>query len=94
MQVQHISAVTLAVQDMARSVDFYQKLGMELSYGGEDASFTTFRAGEGFINLNLSGSQAEQFPGECLFYHCRILYISLFGSINLSQHVDKIRRTI
>ena len=58
MKLQHISAVTLAVQEMARSVDFYKKLGLELLYGGEHASFTTFRAGEGFINLRLISSQA------------------------------------
>jgi len=39
--------VTLAVQDMAQSVDFYRKLGLELLYGGEHGSFTTFRASEG-----------------------------------------------
>jgi len=38
MKIQHISAVTLAVQDMAQSVDFYRKLGLELLYGGEQAS--------------------------------------------------------
>jgi len=47
MKIQHISAVTLAVQDMAQSVDFYRKLGLELLYGGEQASFTSFRAGGG-----------------------------------------------
>jgi catechol 2,3-dioxygenase-like lactoylglutathione lyase family enzyme len=33
--IQHISAVTFAVRDMARSVELYQKLGFELVYGGE-----------------------------------------------------------
>ena len=56
MKIQHISAVTLAVQDMARSVDFYEKLGVEFVYGGKDSGFTSFRAGEDFINLSLSGS--------------------------------------
>ncbi len=58
MKVQHISAVTLAVQDMAQSVDFYRKLGLDIEYGGEDATFTSFRAGEGFINLIRTGSKA------------------------------------
>ncbi len=58
MKIQHFSAVNLAVQDMARSVDFYRKLGLELLYGGEHASFTSFRAGEGFINLLRTGSEA------------------------------------
>ena len=57
MKIQHISAVTLAVQDMAQSVDFYRKLGLELLYGGEHGSFTTFRASEGYINLRLISSE-------------------------------------
>ncbi len=58
MKLQHLSAVTLAVQNMAQSVEFYRKLGLELLYGGEWDSFTTFRANEGFINLRLINSQA------------------------------------
>ncbi len=57
MKIQHRTAVNLAVQDMARSVDFYRKLGLELLYGGEHSSFTTFRASEGYINLRLISSQ-------------------------------------
>ncbi len=57
MKIQHISAVTLAVQDMAQSVDFYRKLGLELLYGGEHFSFTTFCASEGYINLRPISSQ-------------------------------------
>jgi len=58
MKIQHRTAVNLAVQDMAQSVDFYRKLGLELVYGGEHASFTAFRASEGYINLRLISSQA------------------------------------
>ena len=66
MKIQHISAVTLAVQDMAQSVDFYRELGLELLYGGEHASFTTFRAGEGFINLRLISSQVGRRLGRVI----------------------------
>jgi catechol 2,3-dioxygenase-like lactoylglutathione lyase family enzyme len=39
---------------MARSVDFYQSsVGLELRYGGADASFTSFRLGDGHLNLTL-----------------------------------------
>ncbi len=58
MKIQHFNAVNLAVQDMAQSVDFYSKLGLELVYGGEHASFTSFRASEGYINLRPISSQA------------------------------------
>lgn len=36
---------------MGRSVTFYQRLGLNISYGGPDAPFTTMRAGESVINL-------------------------------------------
>ena len=49
--IDHISAVTLAVRDMAESVAFYTKLGFEVGYGGPDAPFTTMRAGQSAINL-------------------------------------------
>ena len=45
MMVEKIAAVTLRVADMPRSVRFYRDvLGMEIVYGGEDASFSSLRA--------------------------------------------------
>jgi catechol 2,3-dioxygenase-like lactoylglutathione lyase family enzyme len=49
--IDHISAVTLAVRDMAESVAFYERLGLHVSYGGSNAAFTTMRAGQSVINL-------------------------------------------
>jgi catechol 2,3-dioxygenase-like lactoylglutathione lyase family enzyme len=49
--VEAISAVTLATHDMARAVRFYRSLGFVLRYGGEGASFTSFLAGAGYLNL-------------------------------------------
>ncbi len=46
-----ISAVTLATHDMRRAVGFYRLLGFALLYGGEAAGFTSFKAGDGFLNL-------------------------------------------
>lgn len=46
-----LSAVTLWVKDMRRSVGFYRSLGFEMIYGGEDEAFTSFRVGENFLNL-------------------------------------------
>ena len=55
MGVESISAITLAVADMARSVVFYRDhVGLEMLYGGENASFTSFRVGKSFVNLILS----------------------------------------
>ena len=46
-----ISAVTLAINDMVRSMRFYQALGFTLRYGGEQASFTSLAAGSSCLNL-------------------------------------------
>ena len=58
MGVESISAITLAVTDMARSVVFYRdQVGLEMLYGGESARFTSFRVGEGYINLIFSETE-------------------------------------
>ncbi len=49
--IESLSAVTLATQDMAHAVRFYRRLGFEMLYGGENAAFTSFRAGPNFLNL-------------------------------------------
>jgi catechol 2,3-dioxygenase-like lactoylglutathione lyase family enzyme len=49
--IESINAVTLITGDMPRAVAFYTVLGFELKYGGPDASFTSFHAGTGFLNL-------------------------------------------
>ena len=66
MEVKHISAITLAVQDMGKAIEFYEKLGLELSYGGEDASFTSFRAGEGALNLILAPARQQGWWGRVI----------------------------
>ena len=49
--VESISAITLATHDMARAVRFYRALGFRLRYGGEQAVFTSFHLGVGYLNL-------------------------------------------
>ena len=49
--IESISALTLATHDMQRSVRFYTALGFDIIYGGETSSFTSFRAGGGYLNL-------------------------------------------
>jgi catechol 2,3-dioxygenase-like lactoylglutathione lyase family enzyme len=49
--IEGLSAVTLATHDMPRAVRFYRLAGFETAYGGEDADFTSFRAGDSFLNL-------------------------------------------
>lgn len=69
MTVKCVSAVTLAVLDMARSVDFYRdKVGLEMLYGGEEADFTSFRVGAGYLNLVLTTEFDLTWWGRVIFY--------------------------
>ena len=49
--IESISAITLATHDMPGAVRFYRALGFEILHGGEDSSFTSFRAGQNYLNL-------------------------------------------
>ena len=51
--IESLSAVTLVTADMARSHAFYDALGFETLVGGPDAPFTTYRVGDGFLNVQL-----------------------------------------
>ena len=59
MTLEEINAVTLSVADMRRSFEFYSKLGFTLAYGSAEASFTSFHAGDQFLNLDLVPSYAQ-----------------------------------
>lgn len=39
---------------MRVATGFYRSVGFELLYGGENAGFSSFRAGSGYLNLQLS----------------------------------------
>jgi len=61
--VESISAVTLLTGDMVATVAFYRALGFHLLYGGEDAPFTSFRVGAGYLNLQREeGDSPERTP--------------------------------
>ena len=68
--VRSISAVTLVVADMPRTVGFYRALGFLLLHGGSDAPFTSFAAGAGYLNLQLGGTRASSEPiwGRAIFW--------------------------
>lgn len=51
MTVNALPAVTLAVTDMDRSVGFYQNLGFKMLHGGVEQGFSSFQAGDGYLNL-------------------------------------------
>ena len=48
-----INAVTLVTADMDMSCRFYDALGFERVVGGHEAPFTTYRVGDGFLNVQL-----------------------------------------
>lgn len=65
--IQHISAITLAVSDMRRAVEFYQKLGFELFCGGVDSTFSTLRSGQAIVNLAASAERRVERWGRVIF---------------------------
>jgi catechol 2,3-dioxygenase-like lactoylglutathione lyase family enzyme len=67
--IESISAITLGTHDMLRAVQFYRSLGFDILYGGEAASFTSFRAGSGYLNL-ISRPDDERWSwwGRVIFY--------------------------
>ena len=65
--IKHISAVTFAVSDMAKTIGFYQKLGLNLVYGGNDSSFTSLRSGECYVNLSFSPGYQSTWWGRAIF---------------------------
>ena len=71
MKVSKISAVTLLVSDMKRSVDFYSKIpNFKIVYGGSDTQFTSFLiddAVKSYLNLKLNKTHSTDF-GRIIFY--------------------------
>jgi catechol 2,3-dioxygenase-like lactoylglutathione lyase family enzyme len=57
-----ISAVTLLTADMASAVAFYSVLGLRQLYGGPASEFTSFRVGDGYLNLQVDPSRAAGAP--------------------------------
>jgi catechol 2,3-dioxygenase-like lactoylglutathione lyase family enzyme len=70
MKIEKISAVTFRVSDMPRSVRFYKDvLGMEIVFGGDDASFSSLRATDGSMPiLNLEQGHSVPDWGRMIFY--------------------------
>lgn len=67
--IEGISAVTLATHNMPHAVRFYRVLGFEIAHGGEDAEFTSFRAGANYLNLIAQPTQRHwSWWGRVIFY--------------------------
>ena len=67
MGVQHISAVAFAVRDMRRAVDFYERCGFRVIFGGAAAEFTSLQSGEAYVNLVLTAGYNSQWWGRAIF---------------------------
>ena len=71
MKVTKISAVTLLVSDMKKSVDFYSKIpNFKIVYGGPDSQFTSFLIEDktkSYLNLKLNETRSTDF-GRIIFY--------------------------
>ena len=71
MKVIKISAVTLPVSDMKKSVDFYSRIpNFKIVYGGPDSQFTSFLiedAVKSYLNLKLNEPHSPNF-GRIIFY--------------------------
>jgi catechol 2,3-dioxygenase-like lactoylglutathione lyase family enzyme len=69
MMLERISAVTLATADMRLAVEFYQSLSFTILHGGPDGDFTSFRVGDGYVNLALRPGYVPGPPwGRVIFY--------------------------
>ena len=67
--IEGISAVTLFTHDMPRAVRFYGSLGFDILHGGGTSSFTSFRAGTGYLNLIAQPEQQRwSLWGRIIFY--------------------------
>jgi catechol 2,3-dioxygenase-like lactoylglutathione lyase family enzyme len=68
--IEAISAVTLVTADMAASVAFYEALGFDMRHGGAEAAFTSFHAGNGYLNVQLDADHAPvpQIWGRVIFW--------------------------
>ena len=71
MRVEKISAVTLSVSDMKKSIEFYSKIpNFKIVYGGADSKFTSFMIEDvtkSYLNLKLSKMDSPNF-GRIIFY--------------------------
>ncbi len=70
MNVEKISAMTIRVNDMARSTHFYNRpLGLEVLYGGENVHFSSLKAlGAKDTTLNLEKGHVTPAWGRIVFY--------------------------
>src|SRR5260370_9150124 len=78
-----VNAVTLATHSMPGGVAFCRMLGFEIVDGGDDAAFTSFRAGTSFLNPVAQPAERKwSWWGRVIFYHSDVdtLYASVIAA--------------
>ena len=83
MTIKSISAITLSVSDMTRSVEFYRStIGLVLLHGGSNDLFASFQIGAGFLNLVSSINTKSHWWGRVIIYvdHVDALYNKIIAS--------------
>ena len=69
INIESISAITLAVKDMSESFRFYSLLGFTPLYGDAKAGFSSFSAGSNYLNLIAHPNlKIKSFWGRIIFY--------------------------
>jgi uncharacterized glyoxalase superfamily protein PhnB len=65
--IQHLSAITFAVRDMQEAIAFYNAIGFQVIHGGCDASFSSLRLADAFVNLALRPDHTPTWWGRIIF---------------------------
>ncbi len=69
INIESISAITLAVKSMCESFRFYSLLGFKPLYGDAKSHFCSFSAGSNYLNLIVqSDLKIQSFWGRIVFY--------------------------
>ncbi len=63
-----LNAITLLTADMARSIDFWLVAGLDVTFGGRDAPFTTLRLGSNYVNLIADPAGSPGFWGRVIIH--------------------------
>ena len=67
-QPTEINAITLLCTDMAKSVAFYETMGLTTTYGGPAEPFTSMRLGTNYVNLTTAEGAPAGFWGRVVVF--------------------------
>lgn len=64
----YVSAVTVAARDMSKALSFYVAIGFNVVYGGPEATFSSLRSGDAYVNLSLQADYTPVWWGRIIFH--------------------------